>query len=173
MSDQLLAMGRVGRPHGIKGEIGVDWAGEFIPKAGQVVFLQAGDSDPEPWKIAASRNHNGKLLLTLEGVADRTKADSLKGRTVLLPRESLPEPAEDEAFVQDLPGFAIHLPDGQALGILDRVEFPAGQMVWAILDQDGKEILFPAYPDFIKSIDKSQRKAVIDPPPGLLEIYRA
>lgn len=166
-------MGVVGRPHGIKGEISVDWQGAQQPRNGEYIYLQAGGSDPKPWRITSSRMHKGRLLLLLEHVTNRTKADSLKGMTVLMSREAVSPLEEDEAFAQDLPGCQVFLADGSSLGRLEYVDFPAGQMIWAIIDQDGNEILFPAEPRFIKTLDMAGRKVIIVPPEGLLDIYRA
>lgn len=166
-------MGVFGRPHGIKGEAGADWHGSSIPKAGDTIHIQTGESPPEPRRVISSRMHKGRLLLTLEGINDRTQADLLKGSRILLARDSVPEPEADEVFVQDLPGCDVYLPENSFLGTLDHVEFPAGQMIWAIKGQAGNEILFPAEPCFIVSLDMDSRKVVIDPPAGLLDIYSA
>lgn len=173
MPDSLLRMGRAGRAHGIKGEIGVDWRGEFTPEPGDEIYLQAGDGKPRPMRILSRRIHKDRLLLGLEGIDDRSKAESLTGMTILVSRDAIPPPEEDEAFAEDLPGCDVYLPDGSFLGKLDGVDFPAGQMIWTIMDSANSEILFPADPGFINSLDMENRRVVIDPPPGLLEIYRA
>lgn len=166
-------MGVVGRPHGIKGEISVDWHGEKKPEEGNEIYLQAGGDAPVPWRIASSRMHNGKLLLTLDGIHDRTAAEGLRAMKIFMPRSDLPEPEADEAYAQDLPGVDVFLADNEYLGRIDHIVYPGNQMVWAIIDDNNNEILFPAEPCFISSIDMKKRKAVIEPPPGLLEIYRA
>jgi 16S rRNA processing protein RimM len=51
------------------------------------------------------------------------------------------------------------------------VEFPGGQEIWAIHTDGGREILFPVVEDFVLSVNLEEGRAVIDPPPGLLEIY--
>ena len=88
-----------------------------------------------------------------------------------MPRESLPEPEEDEAYVEDLLGCDVLLPDGRRLGRLDHVEYPADQEIWVIAAQDEREILFPAQPCFIVGFDLDAPSVTIDPPEGLLEIY--
>lgn len=173
MPDTLLRMGVVGRPHGIKGELGLDWHGEAAPKAGEAIYLQAGAAEPRLWRVSGSRWHKGRLLLSLEGVADRTEAEALKGQIALMPRSSVPPPDEGEAFVADLPGCRVLQPDGKEIGVIDHVEFPAGRMIWAIRDGAGREILFPAEPEFIEDLDMDERAAIVSPPPGLLDIYSA
>lgn len=164
-------MGSVGRAHGIRGEMGVNWDGEHMPRPGDQIYLQAAGQAPRPMQVAASRLHNGRLLLALQGVPDRTAAEKLTGQTILVPRAVLPQPAEGEAFIADLPGCEVFLPDGSPVGRLAHIEMPAGKLIWVIQPSEGNEILFPAEPEFIISLDTGARKIVIDPPPGLLDIY--
>ncbi|MBD5553493.1 MAG: 16S rRNA processing protein RimM [Desulfovibrio sp.] len=173
MAADLLRMGRLGRPHGIRGEIGADWHGGWRPAAGDRVYLQGGDGEPVPVVIASARMHNGRLLLKLEGIGDRTQAAGLTGNAILASRSQAGGIADDEVFAADLAGYRVLLTDGSELGRIDHVEFPAGRMIWAITDQNGVEILFPADSSFIAALDAQKRQAVIEPPPGLLDIYRA
>lgn len=166
-------MGLVGRPHGVRGEISVDWAGDYVPARHDVVMLEKDSGVTLSFSVLGSRWHKGRLLLSLEGIEDRTAAQDLGGSTVLMAKACLPAPGRDEAFLADLPGSEVLLPDGELVGVIDHLEFPAGQVVWAIRDSQNNEILFPAQACFIKNLDMQQRRVVIDPPAGLMEIYRA
>lgn len=172
MPKPLLHLGRIKRAHGIKGELELDWAGEYVPKAGDPIFI--GDLDnPKELQVVKVRRHNGRLLLLLKQVDNRNDAENLIGKYVFLPRCELPPLEEDETFLADLPGCRVLLPGGEEIGILDHLEFPAGKTVWAINSAKGHEILFPAVDDFIKAIDLKKNEIVIDPPAGLLDIYNA
>lgn len=166
-------MGTARRPHGIKGEIGVAWEGEFVPGPDTPIFLRRPGMSPEKFIARSARWHKGNLLLHLEGINDRNAAKELKGAEILLSRRQLPELEPDEAYLRDLPGCAVFLDNGQRIGTLDHFEFPAGQEIWSIRGNEGGEILFPAREEFIKELDVKGGKIVIDPPAGLLEIYRA
>jgi len=169
----LLLMGCVGRPHGVKGELGVDWQGEYVPKKHDSVMLKKSGGIPVLFYVRESRWHKGRLLLSLEGITDRTAAQNLTGADVFMAKESLPKLENGEAFLAELPGGRVFLANGDYLGIIEHLEFPAGHVVWAIRDAQDHEILFPAEPCFIKSLDADRHEAVIDPPEGLLDIYRA
>lgn len=119
------------------------------------------------------RVHKGYPLISLSGIDDRDKAEALRGARIFMPRSELPPPGEDEAWLEDLIGADILLEDGKRIGVLDHIEYPAGQEIWAIKDEAGREILFPARPEFIASIDAAAGKVRIAPPPGLLDIYLA
>lgn len=166
-------MGQVGRPHGIRGELSVDWVGEYVPKPHDTVVLQQNGGSPMPFRVNASRWHKGRLLLGLDGIADRTAAQNFTGLSIFMAKSALPPLGDDEAFLNDLPGYDVFMADGVYLGVIGHLEFPAGQPLWAICDKSGRELLFPAHEHFIKTIDASAHKVVIDPPEGLLEIYFA
>lgn len=173
MPDDFLKMGVVGRPHGIKGEISLDWQGDHTPAPGDSLWLRQGDKEPAPYIISGARQNKGRLLLTLKNIEDRTAAEALKGAQALLRRADVPPPAQDEEFLADLIGCRVFSTNGEELGVLDHLEFPAGHMIWSVIDPSGKEILFPAREEFIDSLDTARGEIIINPPDGLLDIYRA
>ena len=99
--------------------------------------------------------------------------EGLRGCKLLTKRQALPEPEDDEVYLEDLLGGDVFLPDGQRLGRLDHFEYPAGLEMWVIMTDDDKEVLFPARPEFIAGFDLEIPAVVIDPPEGLLDIYLA
>lgn len=171
MSESLIHMGTLLRPHGLKGELCLDWFADSPLSLDVPFWLQAGQAAPRPIRVVGYRWHKGRPLILLEGVGDRTAAEALRGQKLLMARSSLPPLDEDEVYVADLPGCTVFLSDGSRLGRLAHVEYPAGQEIWAIQTGDGREILFPAQPHFITGFDLAKRSVWIDPPEGLLEIY--
>ena len=169
----FVLLGVVARPHGIRGELAVDWYAEANPGDFPRLWLCRRGEEPRAVALAASRQHKGRPLVTLEGVTSRDEAEALRGAALCVPRADLPAPPEGEVYLADLMGADVVLPDGSRLGRLDHVELPAGREVWAIRTDDGREILFPAQADFIRSFDLAGRKVCIDPPPGLLDVYLA
>jgi len=167
----LIHMGTLSRPHGIKGEICADWHAEAPLLLETPLWLQAGQMAPRPVRLLACRQHKGRLLLQLEGVGDRTAAEGLRGQKLLVARTDLPPLGQDEAYVEDLLGCTVTLPDGRPLGRLAHVEYPAGQEIWSIQTPEGREILFPAQPCFIEAFDLEAGIVRIAPPEGLLDIY--
>lgn len=171
MATDFLYMGRIGRPHGIKGDLTLEWVGEQLPKTGTKIWLQS--EQPKKHIIKAVRNQGDKLIISLDGVDDRNAADSLKGASVMIRRDAIAPPDEDEAFLADLVGCGVYTSDGDVLGRLDHFEFPGEQVIWSIKDSSGREILFPAREEFIVSLNPAAGKIVVSPPEGLLDIYRA
>jgi 16S rRNA processing protein RimM len=121
--------------------------------------------------VASCRPHQGRALLTIEGVTDRDAAELLRGMEVLVEASKLPEISEDEVYLHDIVGFDAVLEDGSKVGTLEGFLDVPGQDVWIILGPDGREILLPAHDETIVEIDTQARRIVVDPPPGLLDLY--
>lgn len=169
MKPVWIHLGTLVRPHGIRGELRVQWYGQAALRPGAPLWLQQGGEQPSPVRLLAVRWHRGMPLARLEGVADRTAAELLRGAKLLAQRRELPAAAQDEAYLCDLMGCDVLLPDGSRLGRLDHVESPAGQELWSIVTDAGREVLFPAQPQFITGF--GQGSVSIAPPEGLLDIY--
>lgn len=172
MDDKFVLMGVLARPHGIKGEVSVDWYADSLSALQGRFFLQAAHEPPRMAKAQSVREHQGRPLLMLEGVRDRAGAEQLRGLKVLALKADLPAPNADEVYLHRLIGLTVVLDDDDSeLGVLDHVEFPAGKEVWSILTHDGVEVLFPAVPEFIAGFDLEHGEVFICPPAGLLDIY--
>lgn len=174
----LVAVARVAKPHGIRGELCMDThAGSpllFAP--GRTLFLAVpgpggGPGRPRAFEVAACREHTGRLLVTLKGVPDRNAADLLRGAEVFVSEADLPPPDAGEEYLHRLLGSRVLLADGTALGVFEAILDTPGQLTWVIRAQSGQEILFPAVPEFILGLDAKRGEIVVDPPPGLVELY--
>jgi len=135
------------------------------------LYLQDGSHPPRPYKVRAWREHKEYVLLTLEGVDDRDKADALRGQTVLVREADLPEPEEGEHYLYQLMGCRVLLENGTEIGVLDNFFETAAQDTWVIVDDKGREILLPAVDEFVLDIDLDARTITVDPPEGLLDLY--
>ncbi|MEG2173329.1 MAG: ribosome maturation factor RimM [Desulfovibrionaceae bacterium] len=168
----FIHIGTLTRPHGLKGEVCVDWFGEDPALLKGPFFLQAGDTPPQAAKAKHFRMHKGQPLLVLENISDRTAAESVRGLKVLVHSNDLPALDDDEVYLHTIIGLeVVRDEDGQSLGILDHVEFPGGQELWAIQHASGKEILLPAVEEFIVAFEVEQGRIRVAPPEGLLELY--
>lgn len=163
----LVLVGRVVKPHGIRGEVVVDvlsdvpdrlTAGIEVSVAGRVMV------------VAASRPHQGRLLVAFEGLADRTAAEGLRGAAV----EATPVDLDDSDvyWAHELVGMAVLADDGRDLGVVtDLIELPASAG-YDLLEVDlaGTTWLLPASDDLVevRQADGADVLVVVDPPAGLL-----
>ncbi|MFQ9491715.1 MAG: ribosome maturation factor RimM [Bilophila wadsworthia] len=99
----LVEIGTLARPHGIRGEIRVNYYADSLELLrGDVVYLQAGNKPPRKMEIDTVRMHQGTPLIRFVEAPDRTAAEFLRGQTLLIPESALPELDEDEVYLHDM-----------------------------------------------------------------------
>lgn len=172
-AQKLVAVGRVVKPHGIRGELCVEYqanSSELLAK-GRTVWLRLPDKTNQPRSITGSRPHQGRWLVTLQGTADRDQAETLRGAEVLVPAGDLPALDENEVYLHEMVGYAVVLENGDPVGVLEGYMDAPGQDIWIIRSGAGKEILLPATEETVPDIDTKTRTITIAPPEGLLALY--
>ena len=174
-ASSLVVLGRLMKPHGIKGAIRVEYYAESPELLEKPLMLRAGRFAPRPIRIREWSLWKDQLILTLEGVDDRTQAEQMRGQELLIDASFLPEADDDEPYLRDLLGLTVKLENGDVVGELEDIDFPAGQEMWVIRapeSEGGYEVLLPAVPEFVLDIDLDAEVVTIAPPEGLLELYR-
>jgi 16S rRNA processing protein RimM len=168
-----LVVGRVGRPHGLRGEVTVevrtdDPASRFA--AGSV--LATDPAGRGPLTVSAARWHSGRLLVAFKGCQDRDAAEALRD-TLLEIDSGLLEPLADpeQFYDHDLIGMGVVSVDGEQVGsVVDVLHH--GQdllVVEGVGARSGMEILIPFVVAIVPKVDVAQGRIVIDPPAGLLD----
>lgn len=151
MATELVCVGTLGKPHGLRGDLTVfvrtdEPERRFAPGA-EVVL---GD---RPARVRGSRWHSGVLLVALEGVSDRTAAESLRGLDVWARVEVDESPAgEGEFYDRQLVGLTVQDASGAAVGRVVRVlHGPAQDLL--VVDVAGDERLVPFVEALVPSVD--------------------
>ena len=151
-------MGRVVKAHGLRGEVTVypitsHPERRFVP--GSVL-----QTDEGPMEVHAGRPHQAMWLVTFAGVADRTSAESLRGRVLRAePLDGEDEP--DALWVHELIGAEVLDTEGRVHGRVEAVEAnPASDL----LVLDGERLV-----PLVFVVSHEPGRVVIDPPAGLLE----
>ena len=86
-----------------------------------------------------------------------------------MPRERLPEPEDDEVYVHDLIGLAVHLADGSCLGeIVDVVDYGAGALIDVRIEGRRDTVLIPFADQYVLAAEED--RIVVDLPEGFLEV---
>ncbi len=167
-----LVVGRILRPHGLRGEVKVqlytDFPDRFAP--GQSLLL---GPDLEPVTVAASRPHQGQVLVRFHGVEDRTEAEALRGEWLYIPEEAAQELEEDTYYIHQLLGLEVRTEEGRVLGELVDVIVTGANDVYVVRPAPGinrgREILVPAIAQVVQSVDIQGRVLTVRLMPGLLE----
>ncbi|MEO3744725.1 ribosome maturation factor RimM [Plantactinospora sp. B5E13] len=185
----LLIVGRIGRPHGIRGEVTVEVRTDD-PEArfavGSVLRTDptAESVDvppvtahgelvrvPEQLTVEATRWHQGRLLVTFDGVYDRNVAEALRDTLLWVDSAAVPAPEDPDEFNDhQLVGLTVVTPAGEVLGEVARIDHAPASDLLVLRRPEGRTALIPFVRAMVPEVDLAGRRVVVDPPPGLLDL---
>ncbi|GAA2322788.1 ribosome maturation factor RimM [Streptomyces kunmingensis] len=166
-----LVVGRIGRAHGIKGDVTIEVrTDEPELRLGPGAVLATDPAATGPLTIASGRVHSGRLLLRFEGVSDRTGAEALRNTLLIaeVDPEELPEDPE-EFYDHQLMDLDVVTADGIEVGRITEISHLPSQDLFIVERPDGSEVMIPFVEEIVTEIDLEEQKAVITPPPGLID----
>jgi 16S rRNA processing protein RimM len=171
-----LVVGRVVKAHGVSGELVVevrtdDPDGRFAAGA-TLTGKPARGGSPGEYTIESIREHGGRLLMRLAGVADRDAADAMRGVVFVVDSADLPPIDDpDEFYDHQLEGLSVGTIDGRDVGRVAEVLHTAAGELLAVRHPDRPgEVLVPFVTAIVTSVSLADKVIEIDPPDGLLEI---
>jgi 16S rRNA processing protein RimM len=176
MSIDRIVVARIGKPHGLRGEVTVqlhtdDPEGRFATGAVLETEARPGSGVPRQLTIRSTRVHNGIWLLAFEEIPDRTGAESLRGTRLLLDEEVAVVADDEEAWTEDeLVGREARDPHGVVLGRITGLEVGSAQDRLRLELTDGVTAWVPFVEAIVPSVEPDH--VVIDAPPGLFDLYR-
>ncbi|MFE7774766.1 ribosome maturation factor RimM [Streptomyces sp. NPDC057445] len=166
-----LVVARIGRAHGIKGEVTVEVrTDEPELRLAPGAVLATDPASAGPLTIETGRVHSGRLLLRFEGVRDRNGAEALRNTLLIAevdPAELPDEP--DEYYDHQLMDLDVVLADGTEVGRITEILHLPSQDLFIVERPDGSEVMVPFVEEIVTEIDLAEQKAVIVPPPGLID----
>lgn len=172
--DDLVVVGRVGRPQGIRGEVTVEVrTDDPDERFAEGAVLLTDPAERGPLTVAQARDHSGRLVVAFAGVPDRNAAEALRDTLLLVDVRTLaPIDDPDEFHDWQLRGLAAVLGDGTAVGtVADVLHLPQGDVL--VVARGGAEgageVLVPFVRAIVPTVDLAGRRVVLDPPPGLLD----
>ncbi|MFD4609217.1 ribosome maturation factor RimM [Streptomyces sp. NPDC058440] len=166
-----LVVARIGRAHGIKGEVTVEVrTDEPELRLAPGAVLATDPASAGPLTIETGRVHSGRLLLRFEGVSDRSAAEALRNTLLIaeIDPEELPE-GEDEYYDHQLMDLDVVLEDGTEIGRITEISHLPSQDLLIVERPDGTEVMIPFVGEIVTEIDLEEQRAVVDPPPGLID----
>jgi 16S rRNA processing protein RimM len=165
MDEPTVAVGRITRAHGVHGEVAVLVISEVRERFrdGATVWTEGGRA----LTISASRAHGDRLLVRFDGIADRERADALRGTLLVVPESSSPELPEGSWWDHQIIGCVVETGGGRALGTVRDVIHTAANDVWSVVDAAETETLIPVIGDVIVEVDVASKRIVVREIPGL------
>jgi len=148
---RLVAIGEIGRPHGLSGEVRVT------------------PLTDRPERLTAARRQGAALVIAIAGCETPEAAAALTGRLLAVPEADALPPPEGHFYPWQLEGCRVLTEDGREVGRVLRVEPGPAQDLW-VIGEGAREHLVPAVADIVRDVDLKARRVVIRPPEGLLEL---
>ncbi len=162
-------IGRVSRPHGVRGELRVEVFSEEVALVDREAFFLGRRVDQlEKYEVEALRMHQGRLLLKLVGVDGREAADGLRGWEVYLPRAELPPLAENEFYLYELVGMKVVTESGELFGKVTDVLRTGGANDVFVVSTAEKEILLPDIAEVVLAVKRDEQEIVVRLMDGLV-----
>jgi 16S rRNA processing protein RimM len=174
-----VIVGRVGRPHGIRGEvvIGVRTDEPDLRFAVGAVLEVQQDVQDDPGQaltVASARWHSGQLLAAFEGITDRTMAGALTGSWLSVDSSQLPAITDPDEFRDhELIGLSVRTLAGEQVGVVTDVLHHGQDLLVVRRAGQSNEYLVPFVKAIVPEVDVAAGVLVIDPPAGLLDPAQA
>lgn len=161
----LVAIGRVRRPHGVRGELCVEpYAADMHRYDSlQRVFIREREH-----RVRSVRPHGDVVLLFLEGVDGREAAEAMRNVEVAVPATERAPLPPDRFYIDDLVGLRVVDTEGRLRGSVVEVMERPGAHLLRLTTPAGEEGFVPLVRAIVKGVDVAAGEVVIDPPEGLL-----
>lgn len=168
--DQVL-VARVGKAHGLKGEVTV----QVHTDSPADRFVVGATFTTEPaatgrLTLRSVRVHNGIYLLAFEGHPDRTAAEGLRGTRLLMDADAETDEDDEGWYEDDLVGLQVVDTTGAVLGTVTALHTRPAQDLLEIEKTDGGTAFVPFVDELVPEVDVDGGHLVVDPPPGLLDL---
>jgi len=161
--DDLIVVGKLGRPRGVHGEIYVtpmtDYPDRFV---GMSAIHVRNRKEWQSREIAESRMISGRPVIRFEGIDSPEQAAKLTNHELGIQRDQLVSLPEGQNFLFDLVGCkVVDSETEQEIGeIVEVYQYPAND-VYVIKTTDGKSLSLAAVKQFVRHIDVAGKKVVV------------
>jgi 16S rRNA processing protein RimM len=170
--EDCFYLGKIVRKHSFKGEVVIklDTDEPELYQEMESVYVDFGNN-LVPFFIEKSSLHKGnQLRVRFEDVNSEADADAILKSDIYLPLTLLPKLSGDQFYFHEIIGFKVVDRNFGEVGIIVKINETAAQPLFEI-DREGTVILIPMVDDFIKKVDRENKKIEVQTPDGLIELY--
>lgn len=169
--DGMVLVGRIARPHGVRGQVIVSPETDFVEQrfAEGAALWTRSDRGDELLRVTSARVQNGRPVVAFEGFGTIEDVERLAGLELRVPEADLQPLAAGDYYRHQLVGCLVQLGDGRPVGDVLRVEGGAGGSL-LVVDGPRGEVLVPFARHICVEIDVDRRRITIEPPEGLIEL---
>ncbi|MGP0224279.1 MULTISPECIES: ribosome maturation factor RimM [unclassified Paenarthrobacter] len=165
-----LQVARVGKPHGIRGEVTVQVLTDAPSErfvAGTEFLVEPATAGP--LTIRSARWNKDILLLGFEEVPDRNGAELIRGAKLFIETDDLDEVDDEGWYEHELVGLEARV-GNQAVGRIAALNTMPAQDLLVVETPGGKEILIPFVDEIVPEVNVDGGYVLITPPAGLFEL---
>jgi 16S rRNA processing protein RimM len=163
----FLAVGRLRKPHGLRGDITMEVLTDFPERLKKGIRLFVGE-DYQPLKLRSVRQLDTRLLVAFEGYHTLEQAAELRNKLVSVSSADRPPLEEGEYYHHELIGLEIVADDGRLLGTISEILETGANDVLLVKPVSGPDILLPMLDEVILEVDLEAGRMRVKPLPGLL-----
>ena len=166
----LVVIGRIGRAHGVGGEVALDGTSLTIAELEGIRHFtwRGARGHSVPLTLEAARPVHRRILVRFAGIEDRERAVGLTAGELLAEADLLPDPGPGVAYTFQLIGLEVRTEDGRALGRLADIIASPAHPVYVV--RGARELLVPANPEVLKRVDLEAGVITVSLPAGLEEL---
>lgn len=166
---ELIKIGQITSPHGVRGEVRVFPLTDF-PKRFTTLRTALLGPDARPVGVRCRGMVKNMIILQIDGISDRDKADTLRLQYLQVPKSEVYPLPEGHYYVFDLVGLDVVDPERKPLGKLVAVDATSPvHDLYVVETAPHKRYMVPAVKEFVKEINLAEGFVVVAPIPGLLE----
>lgn len=165
-----VVVGRLGRPHGVHGEISVEVRTDDPENRFAIGAKITVKETNQKLTVASTRWHLSRLLIKFEEIQDRTAVDSVRGKTLVVEVDLNNASLENNEFYEfQLVDLEVFNTNNEKLGVVKEVLPGSAQALIVVKTLDNKEVMVPFVNQLVPVVDVKNKKVVMDPPIGLFD----
>lgn len=168
--EQVYRIGRIGKPHGVKGEVSLQFSDDVFDRVDADYLVLETDGILVPFFMEEYRFRNDSAaLVKFEGIDTQERARELTHCDVYFPY-SLSDGNEQQFSWNEIVGFSLIDADTQQpVGEITAIDDSTINILFHV-ERDGEEILIPASDELIQSVSMDQREIEVTLPDGILDL---
>jgi 16S rRNA processing protein RimM len=165
----LVLVGKIGRPHGLRGELVLDHCSLTPDELMEVKhFTWRGRDQETPLTISSARAAHPRVLVGFLGYDERERAATLTLGDLMVESDRLPDPGPGVAYQFQLMGLEVRTEEGRVLGKLTEI-IPTGAYP-VYVARGEREWMIPATPEVVRKVDLQNGLITVVLPAGLEEL---
>jgi 16S rRNA processing protein RimM len=159
----FIAIGRLRRPHGVKGEIMMEVMTDFPERLQDRRVVYVG-RDYQPMTISGSRPHQNGFLLQFDGISSRDEISEFSNDYICVPADTLPPLEDGEYYFHQLIGLSVCDEALNVLGTLTEIFETGANNVYLVQNDDGSEVLLPAIDSVVLNVRIDEKQMIVRQP---------